>query len=137
MYWFCHNSVIPFSCITGAQSSLQNDSMSILYNKQHYITVKSMNYFYTQTQCRMTYFPTFCSEDESLFPCCFPLTEVCVPFPQPPFPGCCLLSSVLASQLLFYPFLVLMQHTGGHRFQADRTDQYGQETELVLSISVS
>jgi len=49
MYWFCHNSVIPFSCITGAQSSLQNDSMSILYIKQHYITVKPMNYFYTQT----------------------------------------------------------------------------------------
>lgn len=113
MYWFCHNSVIP--CIRGAQSSLQNESLSILYNKQHYTTVKSMNYFYTQAQCRMTYFPTSCSEDnlvffQSLFPCCFPLTEVCVPFPQPPFPGCCLLSLVLASQLWFHPFLILMQH---------------------------
>jgi len=45
MYWFCHNSVIQFSRIRGAQSSLQSDSQSILYNKQYYTTVKSMNYF--------------------------------------------------------------------------------------------
>jgi hypothetical protein len=36
----------PIFMYRRAQSSLKSDSMNILYNQKHYITVKSINYFY-------------------------------------------------------------------------------------------